>query len=160
MARSVSKREGRGRERSLSQRCCFSSDSADIKTWQSCMCALVQHSTSPHKANTDGCARLDHKEEITNSSQAVTWATAPLDVPTEECFWKISSCCLRQQQSYADKTLPPARHTSHLHDRAPPTQLHEQSLYSALHKITTHPSSRGSLRALHIIDIKQKSKSD
>lgn len=50
--------------------------------------------------------------------------------------------------------------SSHLHERAPSTQLHQQSLCSALHKITTHPSPRGSLRALRIIDTKQKSKSD
>lgn len=108
MVRSVSKGGWRRRERESPLSRFFSSNSADIKTWQTSVSALVQHRTSPHKANTVGCARLDRMEEITNSSQAVTWARALLDVPTEECFWKISSCCLRQQQSYADETLPPA----------------------------------------------------
>lgn len=97
MVRSVSKGGWRWRERESPLLRFFSSNSADIKTWQISVSALVQHRTSPHKANTVGCARLDRMEEITNSSQAVTWATALLDVPTEECFWKISSCCLRQQ---------------------------------------------------------------
>lgn len=114
--------------------------------------ALLSNTGPAHiKPAQMACARLDCMEEITNSSQEVTWASVPLDVPTQECFWKVSPYCLRQQPSYADKTLPPARRTSHLHERALLTRLLQQSLCSALHKITAHRSPRERLRALHAI---------
>lgn len=145
----VSVSKGVGRDPSLWN--VAAAQTADIRTWQGPVSALVQHRTSQHR-----CARLDHMEKSQTPASYMSNSPAGCDnrrMPLEDqfllsktaaklCWQNTSSCKARIPSPWENST---------------DTAASPEPLFSSPQN--HHPSPpREHLRALHIIAIKKKKK--